>query len=198
MTCLASLFFQSKNTRNVCWRKLFLRHRKPTFQHHGNIRIFHFPSRHHNSPRCPITNHQIPARQQFTEGNNPHVFSISDFNISFVFFQNPVTRFALPHPPISTTIREHEPINGNQELSVHFTSYPVHSNHWSNQEVSCYSEQRTRPTENLLPLHFTLRDNAHSPIFVQPQNATQQIVWKEIKHRMMQTLNIILICYCTM
>jgi len=56
---LSSLFFQSTNTHRVCRRKLLLRHLTPTLQHHGNIWIFHFPTRHQISLRCPDTKDQI-------------------------------------------------------------------------------------------------------------------------------------------
>jgi len=59
MTCLSSLFFQSTNTHRVCWQKLLIQHPTPTLQHHGNIWIFHFPTRHQISLRCPDTKDQI-------------------------------------------------------------------------------------------------------------------------------------------
>ena len=52
VTFLSSLFFQSANTHRVCRRKLLL-------QHHGNIWIFRFPTRHQISLRCPDTRDQI-------------------------------------------------------------------------------------------------------------------------------------------
>jgi len=59
VTFLSSLFFQSTNTHRVCRRKLLLQHRTPTLQHHGNIWIFHFPTRHQILLRCPDTRDQI-------------------------------------------------------------------------------------------------------------------------------------------
>ena len=55
MTYLSSLYFQSTNNHRVCRRKLLLQHLTPTLQHHGKIWIFHFPTRHHISLRCPDT-----------------------------------------------------------------------------------------------------------------------------------------------
>jgi len=59
MTCLSSLFIQSTNTHRVCRRKLLLQHLTPTHQHHRNIWIFHFPTRHQISLLCPDTKGQI-------------------------------------------------------------------------------------------------------------------------------------------
>ena len=59
VTCLSSFLFQSTNTHRVCRRKLLLQHRTPTLQHHGNIWIFHFPTRHQISVRCPDTRDQV-------------------------------------------------------------------------------------------------------------------------------------------
>ena len=59
MTCLSNLYFQNTNTHRVCRRKLLLQHRTPTLQHHGKIWIFHFPTRHQISLRCPDTSDQI-------------------------------------------------------------------------------------------------------------------------------------------
>jgi len=56
---LSSHFFQSTNTHRDCRRKLLLQHRTPTLQHHGNIWIFRFPTRHQISLRCPDTRDQI-------------------------------------------------------------------------------------------------------------------------------------------
>ena len=58
-TITISLFFQGTNTNLVCRRKLLLKHRTPTLQHHGNIWIFHFPTRHQISLLCPDTRDQI-------------------------------------------------------------------------------------------------------------------------------------------
>ena len=59
MTCLSCLYFQSTNTHRVCRRKLLLQHLTPTLQHHGKTWIFHFPTRHQISLRCPDTCDQI-------------------------------------------------------------------------------------------------------------------------------------------
>ena len=59
MTCLSNLFFQSTNTHRVCRRKMLIQHPTPTLQHHGNMWIFHFPTRHHISLRYPDTKDQI-------------------------------------------------------------------------------------------------------------------------------------------
>jgi hypothetical protein len=59
VTYLSSLFFQSANTHRFCRRQLLLQHRTPNLQHRGNIWIFHFPTRHQISLRCPDTRDQI-------------------------------------------------------------------------------------------------------------------------------------------
>ena len=59
VTCLSSLFFQITDTHRVCRRKLFIQHLTPTLRPHGNIWIFHFPTRHQISLRCPDTKDQI-------------------------------------------------------------------------------------------------------------------------------------------
>jgi len=59
VTCLSSLFFQSANTRRVCQRKLILQHQTPTLQRHGKVWIFHFPTRHQISLRCPGNNEPL-------------------------------------------------------------------------------------------------------------------------------------------
>jgi len=56
---LSSLYFQNTNTHRVCRRKLLLQHLTPTLQHHGKVWIFHFPTRHQISLRCPDTSDQI-------------------------------------------------------------------------------------------------------------------------------------------
>ena len=56
VTCLSSLFFQSANTHRVCQQKLLLQHQTPTLQRHRKIWIFHFPTRHQISLKCPGTN----------------------------------------------------------------------------------------------------------------------------------------------
>ena len=59
LMCMSSLFFHSTITHRVCRRNLLLQHRTPTPQHHGNIWIFLFPTRHQISLWCPDTKDQI-------------------------------------------------------------------------------------------------------------------------------------------
>ena len=63
LTCAASLFFQSPNSKQLCKRNLLLYYQQSTIIQHQNVWIYHFPTPRQLTVRCP-GNEASPPRTQ--------------------------------------------------------------------------------------------------------------------------------------
>jgi len=87
ISCESSLFFQTADSRNLCQRKILLKHTTPLLHRYGSSWIFHLPGNQLTTLRCH-TNHTSTTSTRTLQGNGI-IFDASACLLTTDQFQTP-------------------------------------------------------------------------------------------------------------
>ena len=117
VTCESKLYFQTAAKDGPCSRSLMLHYKTPTLLGHGDVWIFHFPSRRQLNVRCPRINAWVKHTRTLSGAGlirNVKTSSITSGELRTLAEPHGATRANLDAP--SSSVPEDRPIIKRHEL----------------------------------------------------------------------------------